>query len=260
MSLTKPYYQLYRHGPADVVRVFENLKKRPQGIHYLSSYELLKSDLREIFTYIEPSEVNLNTYSHRTFELLIRACTEVESHCKFVMQSNGYVFNKREGNIVLYSELERIAKLSEYEVLSYGFAFPPFRPFKTFSNIEANLRSPNWYKAYNLAKHSRLDNFCRATLGNLIEAVGAVYVLLVAQYGLGFDHYLRFSNEGFQQDMPTFFRVKDFPQWEPDENYVFSGEPEFARHPYIERLQEEKARRAQREKRCSSCNASLTTD
>ncbi len=40
-----------------------------------------------------------------------------------------------------------------------------------------------WYNAYNAVKHDRETEFAKATLGNLIEAMGAVFVLVMAQFG-----------------------------------------------------------------------------
>lgn len=46
-------------------------------------------------TYIEPSDDNKDTYSHRIYELYLRTCTEFEANAKFILKSNGYNNAKR---------------------------------------------------------------------------------------------------------------------------------------------------------------------
>ena len=58
--------------------------------HYVRAYLLLQKDLEELFDYVEPSDQNLNCYSYRTHELLLRACVEVEANCKAILLENGY--------------------------------------------------------------------------------------------------------------------------------------------------------------------------
>ena len=53
-------------------------------------------DLNEIFDFVEPSNDNTSVYSHRIYELLLRAATEFESNCKGILKANGYT-GPREG-------------------------------------------------------------------------------------------------------------------------------------------------------------------
>ena len=218
MPLTKPYPKMYRHGPSWTIQPFLEDIKSPSGVNNLSSYELLKHDLRTIFEFIEPNPANDIAYSHRNYELLLRACTEVESLCKQIFKANN-ILNAE--NIKRFSDLNGPMKLSEFTVRSYGFIYPEFKPFESFSYPNRDLRSPNWYKAYNDVKHKRHDNFAKASLKNVIEAAGGVYVLLVSMYGLGFDHILRHSYAGGIKDVPTFFRTPKLPEWPEEEKYEF---------------------------------------
>lgn len=222
MAINKPYPKIYRHGPTATLGPFSEDINTKIGINNIASYELLKTDLKQIFEFIEPCEQNKHAYSHRLFAILLRACTEVESLCKQIFAANG----KSARNIIRFSDLEGAMKLSSYEIKSYGFMYPNFFPFKSFQSttIREN-RSPNWYKAYNNAKHNRSIGFANASLQNVIEAVGGVYTLLVAMYGLGFDHTLKMSWHHFQMvDTPTFFRAIDYPSWDADEKYDYNWE------------------------------------
>lgn len=219
MALTKPYPKIYRHGSPNTLDPFFDDSQSQLGRNNIAAYELLKSDLKEIFEFIEPSAPNFSAFSHRNYEILLRACTEVESLCKQIFSANG----QNAENITRYSDLEGAMKLSNYVVKSYSFLYPDFSPFDTFSStIPRQDRSPSWYKAYNKVKHNRNDNFSFASLKNSIEAVGGVYVLLVAMYGMGFDHTLKMSwHHHHMVDTPTFFRVLDYPNWTENENYSY---------------------------------------
>ena len=222
MSILKPYPKIYRNGPPFTLDPFFEDRKSKSGLNNLASYELLKNDLKLIFEFIEPCPENQAIFSHKIYELLLRACTEVESLCKQIFEAN----NKTAKNIIRFSDLESAMKLSSYSVNSYGFSYPEFYPFEKFkSTVPRDNRSPVWYKAYNNVKHNRLENFSDASLKNVIEAVGGVYVLLVASYGLGFDHNLKMSyHHHHMEDTPTFFRAIKLPIWEEPENYDYVWE------------------------------------
>jgi len=63
--------------------------------------------------------------------------------------------------------------------------------------------------------------FDRASLGNVIQAVGAVHAMLVAQFGLGFDHVMRWGPAGGMRDCPDMFRPRALPEWPESEQYSF---------------------------------------
>jgi len=44
---------------------------------YVREFRLLQKDLDRLFEYIEPSDDNVQCYSFRVYELLLRACVEV---------------------------------------------------------------------------------------------------------------------------------------------------------------------------------------
>ncbi|AZA89103.1 hypothetical protein EG349_19960 (plasmid) [Chryseobacterium shandongense] len=48
--------------------------------------KILLEKLDDLFLYIEPTESSMSTYSHKTRELLILACTEVENFWMHYMQ------------------------------------------------------------------------------------------------------------------------------------------------------------------------------
>ncbi len=221
MPQPKPYPNIYRDGPGNVTEAYRDACKSPEAIRCFASYELLKKDLRAAFEYIEPDKPNMDTYSHRTYELLLRACTEVEALCKQVFDKNG-VDMRGKTDIRRYSDLEHPMQLSTYEIACYGFTCQDFQPFAAFANAIRDQRSPEWYRAYNDAKHNRMSKFDRASLWNAIQAIGAVYTLLVAQYGPRFDRAVHGTVVGVPfMDPPDMFSTRALPHWPNDERYEF---------------------------------------
>lgn len=218
MPTSKPYHNIYRHGPEPVNRPFIESRKSPVVKRFLQSFEILKRDLQHIFEFIEPCTDNYSTYSQRTFELLLRACTEIETNCKQILRVNSHPVNN--SNILRFADLDGPMKLSEYIVCCPAIDFPDFSPFRSFVHTDRNQRSPSWYRAYNEAKHDRANSFSSAHLKNVIESIGAVYVILSAQYGYHFDGGLGAVN-GISAGSPKYFSLRSHPSWSVDESYQF---------------------------------------
>src|SRR6266478_9389592 len=82
---------------------------------YIRGFLLLQKDMVNLFEYIEPVDQNLRCYSFRVYELLLRACVEVEANCKAILRENGYTksgyMNMRD-----YKKIDSSHRLSSYEV------------------------------------------------------------------------------------------------------------------------------------------------
>ncbi len=145
---------------------------------------LLIQRLDELLLFIEPDPVTLKTHGHKTRELLILACTEVENNWTSYLHSTGSV-PSRGGQFTTndYVKLLMPLHLREYQVslTRYG-KMAPFRPFLNWSS-EAPSKSLNWYDAYNKTKHDRNTYFSEATLENCIQAVAANLILFSVRFG-----------------------------------------------------------------------------
>jgi hypothetical protein len=221
MPLTKPYPHIYRHGPEKVITPFYELRSSSEIQHFLASYEILKRDLRRVFEFVEPNAWNNATFSHRIFELLLRACTEVEALCRLVFSKN-HVTIERNANMIRFSDLEGPMRLSQYDISCVDIDHPAIKPFESFANPKRDCRSPPWYRAYNDAKHNRLENFSEASLENLIQGMSAVFTLLIAQVGPFFDDRLQIwhGGAGFRA-VHDLFCQQVLPNWSVDEQYDF---------------------------------------
>lgn len=142
------------------------------------SLRLLVQKLDEIFLYIEPDSSSLNTYSHKTRELLILACTEVENFWQYYMtQAAARPQNGRNFTTMDYVKLVDKLHLKDFEFsLKTYSTIASIRPFENW-NSAASTASLLWYDAYNKTKHDRDTHFGKATLINCINAVVANLVM-----------------------------------------------------------------------------------
>lgn len=154
--------------------------------------KILIEKLDDLFIYIEPSPEGLKAYSHKTRELLILACTEVENIWKQYMdiageQPSGANFNTND-----YVKLLKPLSLSEFEVSLKPYnAVNPFEPFGCWDATRPT-QSITWYDAYNKTKHDRNSHFKEATLEACIHSVCANIVLFCVRYG----PYLLYQGQG----------------------------------------------------------------
>jgi len=164
----------------------------------VTTAKLIMDDLNEMFNYIEPDDSNLNVYSHRIYELLLRTATEVESNCKGILKANGYAKAEKDMNMIDYFKLAAVARLPEYKVLFDRWS--THHEFKPFADWNVTTYAPlAWYQGYNNVKHDRYNNFKQANLENLMNALAALLSILFAQCGeqlaYGFVNVLSASQE-----------------------------------------------------------------
>jgi hypothetical protein len=144
---------------------------------------LLLQRLDELLTFIEPNLQTLATYSHKSRELLILACTEVEASWKYYLNRAGVVEPGNGFSTNQYVMLKKPLFLQEFEVrLPRYDAVPPLRPFQGWSanNPTASI---DWYRAYNKTKHDRITHFAAASLLNCLLATAANIVLFAVRFG-----------------------------------------------------------------------------
>lgn len=141
------------------------------------SLRLLIQKLDEIFLFIEPDAQSLNTYSHKTRELLILACTEVENLWQYYMNQSGQTPIGRNYTTKDYVKLLDKLHLKDFEFSLKTYSnISSIKPFENW-NVSAPTATLNWYDAYNKTKHDRDAHFSQATLINCINAVVANLVM-----------------------------------------------------------------------------------
>lgn len=158
----------------------------------------LFEDMKQVFRYVEPTKANWSAFGHEIRQLLILACTEVETQCKAVLRANHYVQQppkpKPHAPPIAKPRPPRDLAMGDYFRLAGPMRlaawqgtprrYPELGWIRPFRKWGGSVFSPlPWYSAYNATKHDREIAFSEGTLGNVIEALVAVYVLVVAQYG-----------------------------------------------------------------------------
>lgn len=202
MSLSKPYNRLWRplkeYSPLSLVWYEdtprpslsylkdERFASQAEIDSLVNTAHLIMRDLYEVFNYVEPHDDNLNIFSHRLYELLLRTATEFESNCKNILKANGYGKNEDKLNMADYFKITSAARLSEYKVIYERWAsqheFMPFDKWNASSYIPLI-----WYQDYNLVKHNRYKFFNKANLNNVMNAISGLLCILHAQIGENMD-------------------------------------------------------------------------
>ncbi len=194
--------------------------------NFVRAFQLIQKDVLELFNFVEPSDTNLNTHSHRIHGLLLRTCVEVEANCTAILRENGY---NRSGNWNMsdYKKIEQSHYLSQFEVKVPNWlgADDVRKPFFSWASGD----SLDWYTAYNNTKHDRHLNFSQANFNNLIDAVTGLAALLASQFldhdfspaGMSLSVNPGGPSDGFESSIGGFFRLK-YPTNVPNaERYNF---------------------------------------
>lgn len=174
--------------------------------------------LDDICQTVHPSTATFDTYGHSIRNLLILACTEVESHWRGVLLANGCERDRFTTHD--YVKLAKPMRLGDYGIrLPYYPGLDPFRPFNGWAEGSKPSQGLRWYDAYNKVKHDRDGEFHRAKLVHVFDAVVACAVMLIAQFG---------ETEAFRwrTEFGWFFWIKDRPSWEADEVYIPPPHPD----------------------------------
>lgn len=152
---------------------------------YVSSFSLLVEDLQRLTQYVQPADANEAVYSHRIYELLLRACTEWESLCREVLQVWEPPPARVRMNVNYYRKaLEPKLTLAGVRV-GLRFWSPSTRyvsPFDGWAQREPPLQ---WYAAYNAVKHNRNSEFAQATLNTLCLAMAGLYATMDSCHWVG---------------------------------------------------------------------------
>lgn len=182
MALNKPFKRIARENLSQNQNYVTDSLYSLDRLSFIHSYYLIEQDLKKLFDYVSPNNLNLNTFSHRIYEIFFRCCTEFENNASAILTSNGY---SHLGNMNIkddYFKINKALKLHDFEVRINVWENGPLilKPFLTWNS--STFSSLNWYRDYNSVKHSRTQNFTLANLDNLINSAAGLFILLFAQY------------------------------------------------------------------------------
>ena len=207
----------------DYLNEIEYIDKK-EAASLIDAARLIVEDYSVLCEYIEPVDANKNTFSHRTYELLLRVATEFETNCKGILTANGY---NSHGNLNIqdYYKINQIMHLDQYEIETNLWS--PEKQFHPLSEWSVG-HTLSWYQAYNHSKHDRYANFHEATLENVFNGICSLAVLLAAQFpsmigGITGRSNLTFFTEDPNSLITQGFTIK-YPNFLPEQKYDFDWE------------------------------------
>jgi hypothetical protein len=148
-------------------------KKRNQ---YEPAFILLVGDFLRVCEFVEPTDTHLDVYSHRLYEILLRACTEFESLCREILIAHGFQKDTN-WNITDFVKVAPLLDLQR-QVSTALFWRPDPVNIAPFENWTPQAPSRPWYQGYNAVKHNRNAEFPHANMANVRNALSAVFIIL----------------------------------------------------------------------------------
>ncbi len=156
------------------------------------SYKLIQDDYQEVCQFIEARDENLDTFSHRVYELYLRVCTEFESICKNLLVDYSYPKALTNPNDLKIYDYEKIYSDTNYlgtsrldKEVGLQFWQPNLKFIKPFEDW-ANGNTLTWYQDYNKVKHNRDSDFSKASFKNLTLSFSGLFLVLQASKGWSF--------------------------------------------------------------------------
>lgn len=136
-----------------------------------SYFLALEADLKNLSRYIELHELNYSTFSIGLAQLFMAACSEIDVVLKQICE---LLSGKKLSNMGEYSKII-VEKLPIREIgvsiPIYNVTLFPFKKWNKYTKLD-------WWEAYNDVKHNRNVHYQKANLGNTLNALGALYILI----------------------------------------------------------------------------------
>jgi hypothetical protein len=189
----------------------------------------LMRQLGRICQTVHPTQATFAAFGHDIRNLLILACTEVESHWRGVLIANGLTRDRFSTND--YVKLCAAMRLDSYAVSYPNYPWlAPVSPFAGWGTTGKPSQELGWYDAYNAVKHNRETEFERSTLEHAFAAVTACAIMMVAEFGVP-------AGLGQRSELRTFFNFSATPIWPLSEVYIYpygegNGDWTVVRYPF----------------------------
>ena len=149
------------------------LTQSPTPIHW-NYFLSLEQEVIALSRYIEICDKNSSTYSIELLKLLFSASSEVDVIAKIICKR----FNKKSKAKNIYHYRLAITKafpklsIQEVSMPLYGMELKPWSNW-------SQSKTPKWWDAYNNVKHERNNYYHEANLKNTLNAIAALYVMLL---------------------------------------------------------------------------------
>lgn len=196
----KPARDFYEDLPITAPNEYSNL---------LRQIEIILDDLDSIFKVVSPHKKQYSVYGHAIRNVIMLACTELDSRMQHILTNNavrpiGKYFQMKD-----YHKLKGTLRLDEYSLSFYRYGdLGIYSPFCKWEKNEELF----WYKAYNNVKHNREDKFTDAKLYNAINAIMALCIIAISQYG--------YRNDLWNERIGKIIKVEKEPIWDLEDFYL----------------------------------------
>lgn len=178
----------------------------------LRQLEIVLDDLDAVFKVVAPQKEQGNVYGHAIRNIIILACTEIDSMMHIILERNGVKPSGRYFQMKDYYQLKEALRLDEYELSFYRF--PELGSFSPFAEWRGD-KIP-WYDGYNKIKHNREKEFPCARLDYAINSIMAFAIVLISKYG--------YRNNLWNEKIGKIVRVNREPHWNLKDFYFKSSE------------------------------------
>ncbi|MBE6247760.1 MAG: hypothetical protein E7106_00705 [Prevotella sp.] len=163
---------------------------------FWNAYKRLEKEVLALSEYIQFSDDQLMIYSPRISDLLVRTAIEFESLAKELYYANGGV---KPVDRDLYFDTDCMGLLESKWLLSkktiyintpyFYFSDPANTTLTPLHNTFKRRKSASkWQRAYHAVKHDRIHNLKKGNVFNLINALGALYILNIYYKDAKFDN------------------------------------------------------------------------
>ena len=196
----KPARDFYEDLPISVPNEYSNL---------LRQIEIILDDLDSIFKVVSPHKNQYSVYGHAIRNVIMLACTELDSRMQHILTNNSVKPIGKYFQMMDYYKLKDALRLDEYSLSFYRYGDLGF--FSPFNKWEKD-KELSWYKAYNKVKHNREDKYTDAKLYNAINAIMALCIIVIAQFG--------YRNDLWKERIGKVIRVEKEPLWDLEDFYL----------------------------------------
>ena len=152
---------------------------------FWNAYKRLEKEVLALSEFIHFSDDQLLVYSPRISDLLVRTAIEFESLAKALYFANGGVAPDDRD---LYFDTDCMGLLEEKWLLSkktifvntpyFYFSEEANKTLKPLHNTFKRRKSASrWQRAYHAVKHDRINKLKNGNVQNLLNALGALYIL-----------------------------------------------------------------------------------
>ena len=137
----------------------------------------LEEDIAHYSRFLEIAESNFSSYSIELGRILFAAASEVDviakKYCQQINHGNAAdnIGNYRAAITGLHPEFSAV----KVHLPRFGLTLTPWSKWRTDTQ-------PPWWRAYTKVKYERHEHFAEANLKNALNAVAALYALLLLYY------------------------------------------------------------------------------